>query len=339
VPQAHQAPPRSLGEPAARADGGRAILTLSESEVREVVGRLDTIAIARDAFIRLSLGQAELPDVLSMEIREHNGEVHAKGGYIHGAPYYSIKVASGFYGNPALGLPVAAGAVWVFDARTGVLRAMLLDNGHLTDVRTAAAGAVAADLLAREDARDVTVVGAGAQARYQVQALTPVRPLRRVRVWARRPEAAAACARDLTASTGVPAEPAQDLAGAVAAADVVVTVTPSREPLVAADWVRPGTHVTAIGSDLPGKVELAPALLSRARVIVDRVEQCRTQGEVAAAIEAGAITLDAIAGELGDVAAGTLAGRTSPDEITVADLTGVGVLDTALATAVVEGAA
>jgi ornithine cyclodeaminase len=316
--------------------GAAGVLVLSEPEVRDLAAGVDVLATVREAFVHLARGEVEQPDVLSLDVREHRGEVHAKGAYIHGAPYYSIKVASGFYGNPELGLPVGAGAVWVFDAHTGALRAMLLDNGYLTDLRTGAAGAVAADLLAREEARVATVVGAGVQARHQLRALTRVRPLERATIWARRPEAAAACAADLAAETGIPVQATTDLPGAVAAADIVVTVTPSREPLIEAQWVTPGTHITAVGSDLPGKTELAPALLARARIVADRLAQCRTQGEIAAAIAAGAIAAGDVACELGEVAAHSCRGRITPEDITVADMTGVGALDAALATAVVQ---
>lgn len=314
------------------------VLVLDERQVREVASGVDTLTAAREAFERLARGEVEQPEVLSLEIGEHRGEVHAKGAYLHGSPYYSIKVASGFYDNPALGLPVSAGAVWVFDARTGRVRAMLVDHGYLTDVRTGAAGAVAADLLARPDADVATIVGAGGQARHQLRALARVRDLRRVHVWARRHEAAAACAAELAAETGLDVVAADALEAAVGAAQIVVTTTPARTPIVRAEWVRPGTHVTAIGSDLPGKVELEPALLGRARVFADRLAQCRTQGEIAAAVAAGAIAIDDVVAELGDVAAGLAEGRTAEEQITVADLTGVGALDAALAAAVLSRA-
>lgn len=314
------------------------LLVLDERQVREIASGVDALAAAREAFVRLARGEVEQPDVLSLEIGEHRGEVHAKGAYLHGSPYYSIKVASGFYDNPALGLPVSAGAVWVFDARTGRVRAMLVDHGHLTDVRTGAAGALAADLLAAPDADVATILGAGGQARHQMRALARVRDLRRVLVWARRQEAADACAAELAAETGLDVVVADSLEAAVGAARIVVTTTPARTPLVHADWVRPGTHVTAVGSDLPGKVELEPALLARARVFADRLAQCRTQGEIAAAVAAGAIAIEDVAAELGDVAAGIAAGRTARDQITVADLTGVGALDAAMAAAVLARA-
>lgn len=314
------------------------VLVVRERELRELIGHREAFDAVRDAFVRLSRGEVEQPDVLSLDLREQRGEVHAKGAYIHGAPYYSIKVSSGFYDNPKRGLPVSGGAVWVFDAQTGAVCAMLVNNGFLTDLRTAAAGALATDLLARRDADTALIVGAGGQARYQLEALAGARELRRALVWGRRPEAAEQCAADLCAATGLPVEAAASLEQAVGEASIVVTTTPARAPLIDADWVAPGTHVTAIGSDMPGKLELDPRLLARAVVFADRLEQCRTQGEIAAAIAAGAIALGDVAAELGDVASGTHPGRTSDEQITIADLTGVGALDAAVATLVTERA-
>jgi alanine dehydrogenase len=311
--------------------GGREVLVVRERDIRSLVSVSDARAAVREAFVALARGAVEQPDVLSIDLREQRGEVHAKGAYVHGSPYFSIKVAAGFYGNPERGLPVASGAVWVFDAQTGFPAAILLDNGYLTDLRTGAAGAFAAELLAPEHLDTVTIVGVGSQARFQLQALLEVRTPRRVLAWGRRGVAADLYAREMAEATGVPVTAVTTLREAVQQADAIVTTTPSREPLIDDSWVRPGTHVTAIGSDLPGKVELDPPLLARATVVADRLAQCRTQGEIAAAIAAGAIAEQDVHAELGEIAAGTKPGRGSAEEITVADLTGVGALDAAVA--------
>lgn len=310
--------------------GDGSVLVVRERELRQLVAPADAVAVAHDAFVRLGRGAVEQPDVLSLELPAHRGEVHAKGAYVHGAPTFAIKVASGFYDNPQRGLPVSAGAVWVFDAQTGVLRAMLLDNGFLTELRTGAAGALSAQLLARRPVRTVAVVGTGGQARHQLRALATVCAPTRVLIWGRRSDAAERCARELADELGLRVEAATSLADCVGAADVVITTTPSRKPLVHADWVSPGTHVVAVGSDLPGKVELDPLLLGRATVVADRLAQCREQGEIAAALAAGTLVEDDVV-ELGAVAVGDAPGRRTEDEITVADLTGVGALDAAIA--------
>lgn len=310
--------------------GDGSILVVRERELRQLVAPADAVAVAHDAFARLGRGEVEQPDVLSLELPAHRGEVHAKGAYVHGAPTFAIKVASGFYDNPQRGLPVSAGAVWVFDAQTGVPRAILLDNGFLTELRTGAAGALSAQLLARRPVRTVTVVGTGGQARHQLRALSTVCAPTRVQIWGRRSDAAEHCARELADELGLRVEAATSLAAAVSAADVVITTTPSRTPLVRAEWVSPGTHVVAVGSDLPGKVELDPLLLGRATVVADRLAQCREQGEIAAALAAGTLVEEDVI-ELGAVAVGDAPGRRTDDEITVADLTGVGALDAAIA--------
>jgi ornithine cyclodeaminase/alanine dehydrogenase-like protein (mu-crystallin family) len=317
---------------------GRDVLIVREAQVRELIGPADALAAARRGFVKLARGEVEQPDVLGLDLHEHRGDAHAKGAYIHGEPYYSIKVASGFYDNPKVGLPVLSGAVWVFDARTGVLVAMLFDNGYLTDLRTGAAGALATDLLAVDAPATATIVGSGGQARYQLEALLEVRTPKEVLVWGRRREAAQQLVDEVAAGSSVNIDVADSLQAAVARADIVVTTTPSRAPLIDAAWVGPGTHITAVGSDLPGKVELDPKLLARATVVADRLSQCRTQGEISAALAAGTLELDDVHAELGEIAAGDKPGRSSLDEVTVADLTGVGVLDAAVAVLVTQRA-
>src|SRR5690606_32145317 len=186
---------------------------------------------------------------------------------------------------------------------------------------------------ARPDARIATVFGAGVQARLQIEALALVRDLAEVRVWARRAEAAKAAARDLAARLGIPATAVGDARAAVGGADIIVTATPATEPILMAEWLEPGQHVTAMGSDAEHKNEIAPAAIARADVYVaDSVKQTRRLGELHHAIEAGLVAADRPLPELGAVIAGKAAGRTSADEITIADLTGTGVQDTAIAT-------
>lgn len=313
---------------------------LDEADIRRLVGPAAALPAVRDAFVRLARGEVSLPGVIHLDVPPAAGEVHVKGAWLHGSSTWSIKVATGFAANAASGRPVAGGCVLVFDAGTGYLKSLLRDNGYLTELRTGAAGALAADLLARRDVETVGVVGAGSQARYQVEALLGVRPVHRVLVWSRTRERAEACARELADRHGLAAEAAAEVRAAVEASDVVVTVTPSRVPLVRAEWLRPGTHVTAVGSDDPTKQELEPAVLARADLVVaDRLDQCLRFGEIHHAVAAGAFSPDRVYGELGALAAGLLPGRTSATQVTVADLTGVGVQDAAMADLVEAAAA
>ena len=311
---------------------------LDEAETRRLIGPREAIAECRVAFAKLARGEVEQPDVLAIEVPEHRGEVHAKGAYLHGAPTFSIKVATGFYDNPQNGLPVTSGAVWVFDSRTGFARTLILDNGFLTELRTGAAGAIAADLLARRSVRTVGVIGAGAQARYQLEAFLEVRSPRQVLVWSRTPSRAADYAAEVGRRFERSVSVAPSAEALVGESDVVITTTPAEDPIVLADWVRPGTHVTAMGSDMPRKRELDPRLLARAKVVADRLSQCLTQGEIHHAVAAGVMTPEQIYAELGEIAADQKPGRTSEDEVTVADLTGVGALDAAVAGYVAERA-
>ena len=314
------------------------VRVLDEREIRSLIGPAEALAECREAFARLARREAELPEVLALEIREHRGEVHAKGGYLHGAPYFSIKVASGFYDNPRRGLPVSSGAVWVFEADTGRLAAILLDNAFLTELRTGAAGALAAELLARQEARTVGVLGSGSQARYQLEALLQVRRPAGVRVWSPTRANAERYAREMQQRFGLPVGVARSAEEVVRPADLLVTATPARAAIVRADWVGPGTHITAMGADLPGKQELEPALLARAKVVADRLAQCLTQGEIHHAVAAGTLRPEQVHAELGEIAAGMKPGRTSDAEITIADLTGVGVQDAAVAAFVTQRA-
>jgi ornithine cyclodeaminase len=308
------------------------VRVVSESAVRELVRPADAVAAVRQALIQLARGEAVMPAPSEMDLAQARGDMHVKGAYLAGAPYFSYKAASGFYDNPRRGLPVNAGLVLVFDAQTGFPSAILFDNGYLTDVRTGAAGAVAADLLARPAVGRVAILGSGVQARRQLEMLLQVRSPERVSVWARRPEQAAAYAREMTEALGVPVTPASSAREAVDGADIVVTTTPSREPLVSADWLGSGQHVTAVGADLPAKQELDPRLFARAdKVVVDSVAQAIHSGDTHHAIEAGQLTRDGIHAELGEIAAGTRPGRESDAELTIADLTGLGVQDAAMA--------
>lgn len=308
------------------------MLLLQESELRGLVPMTDAIDAMESAFRALAEERAILPPPVGLLIPEVDGEVHVKGAYLgKGVSEFVFKVASGFYRNPELGLPSGSGLMMAFDARTGRPVALLLDNAYLTDVRTGAAGGLAARVLAPEHVPVVTVVGAGVQARMQLRALAAVRRLQRVRVWNRHPERARDCARDLAQELGVEAAAMDDLDEALSGATVVITVTPSREPLLRVDQLTPGCHVTAVGSDGPDKQELDPGIFGEADLVVaDRLVQCERLGEIHHALDAGLLDRARVV-ELGAVVSGQAPGRSADSQLTVADLTGVGVQDAAIA--------
>ena len=309
------------------------IAVLTESELRRCVAvDSQSIELVAGAFAALARGEALMPPILSLDIAERHGEVDIKTAYIRGFDAFAIKISSGFFNNPRLGLPSLSGMMTLLDSETGRVRAVLLDNGYLTDVRTAAAGAVAARALARADIRVAGVLGAGLQARLQIQALQQVRRFDSLRVWSRDRNRAEGYARDMAPLLGVEVRVADDPEALVRESDLVVTTTASRQPLVRAEWLHPGLHITAMGSDAAEKNELEPQVLVKAdRFVCDRKSQSLRLGEWHHAVEAGVLSPEAAVDELGEIVAASRPGRRRDDEITVCDLTGTGVQDTAIA--------
>lgn len=310
------------------------IKILTEAELRHLVPLdRDAVDCIEQGFTTLAGGGVVMPPIMSLPVRDHNGEVCVKTAYVPGIDSFAMKMSPGFFDNPALGLPSTTGLMVVFSSKTGMLETLLLDNGYLTDVRTAAAGAVAARHLARPDAAHVCIIGAGVQAGLQLKAMTLVRDIKSAVIWARDTAKAAATAQRLSDELGLEVTAADDAAQAVAAADILITTTPAAEPLVQADWLRSGQLVIAMGSDQEHKVELDPACLAKASLYVpDSQSQCAVKGELRSAIGAGLFTTTHSFTELGDITAGKAAGRQSADDLIIADLTGTGVQDTAIAT-------
>ncbi len=321
----------------------RSVRILREADVRASLDMASCIEACDSAFAAYSRGGASLPGVIALNVPERQGEIHVKAGHLHGAPYYAVKVASGFPRNVELGLPASDGMVIVFDSETGQPAAFLLDGGYLTSVRTGAAGGVAAKYLAPEQVWNVAVIGTGDQARYQLDALAIVRPgFTHVSVWGRHPDRAAVLVEELPSRPGMPEGCAYEVAGSVDAAlhdaDVVITCTGSQSALVRGEWLKLGAHVTAVGSDAPDKQELDPSLPARADLlVVDSRRQASEIGELHHALAAGLID-ERKAVELGEICARTHPGRTSASQLTVCDLTGVGVQDVAAANVVMANA-
>ncbi|MDZ7841409.1 MAG: cyclodeaminase [Gammaproteobacteria bacterium] len=309
------------------------IKILTEGELREaVVLDVRSVDIIEQAFAALARGGVIMPPILSMAIEEKHGEVDVKTAYVPGMDLFAIKASPGFFDNPARGLPSLSGLMILFDSDTGIVRAVLLDNGYLTDLRTAAAGAVAARHLAPASPGTVGVIGAGTQAELQLQALALVRSFDRALVWARDPARGEAYARRMTDRLGLPVAVAESAERCVRGSQVVITTTPARAPVVQAAWLQPGQHITAMGSDSPDKNELDPAIVANAdRFVCDRRSQSLAQGELRAAVAAGAVGEDFPADELGEIIIGNRPGRTDEEMTTVCDLTGTGVQDTAIA--------
>jgi ornithine cyclodeaminase len=306
---------------------------LSESDLRDLLTLdRDIVACVEEAFEALATKPVVMPPVLHLEIADSNGEIDVKTAYVPGLDSLAMKMSPGFFDNPKIGLPSLNGLMVVLSAKTGLVEAVLLDNGYLTDLRTAAAGGVAAKLLARRDAARAGIVGAGVQARLQLQALSLVRPLESALVWARDGGNAAACALEMTEALGIPVSVADTISELAEASDIVVTTTPSHKPLIEAAHLHPGLTVIAMGSDAAYKNEIAAeALVAADAYVCDRLSQVRLLGELHHAIEAGKVDALAVYPELGEVIAGQKPGRAGDGDCVICDLTGTGVQDTAIA--------
>lgn len=310
------------------------ITILTEAELRSQV-QLDLAAIecVEQAFHALATKAVVMPPIMRLDIIENNGEIDVKTAYIPGVDSLAIKISPGFFGNPALGLPSVNGLMVLFSTRTGMVEALLLDNGYLTDIRTAAAGAVAAKYLARADSRSAAIIGAGRQAQLQLEALTLVRDIESATLWARDPDKAEATAASLGKRLNIPVTACTEVANATAAADIIVTTTPSTQPILLAEHVHAGQHITAMGSDAEQKNEIDPGIIAdKAKYFCDRLAQVQALGELHHAIDQKLVDAGDSFPEIGQVIAQQAAGRADTDAITLCDLTGTGIQDTAIAT-------
>ncbi len=295
-------------------------------EIERVIEPRAVIAAMERAFAAYSNGEAVVPPVGALDFEEPPGDCHIKYGYLKGGSTFTVKIATGFWKNSERGLPSSNGVVLVFSSQTGELLTIFQDEGYLTDMRTAAAGAVAAKYLAPGQIDCIAIIGAGLQARLQLDYLREVTACRRVKLWARSADKARAF--DVP---GFEIEVCASPARAVAGAQLVVTTTASHEWLIGAQDIAPGTHITALGADGGGKQELDPKLFTFAKVrAVDSLAQCSLYGDSAAALKQGWITRGDLV-ELGRVIEHGELGRQSESDITIADLTGVAVQDMAIA--------
>lgn len=309
--------------------------TITLADIKTAVSHLDPLPAIEAGFVAYSAGESVVPPVGELIMDKPPGDVHIKYGYLKGGSSYVIKIASGFYENHKLGLPTSNGMMLLFDQKTGAPLAVLLDEGYLTDLRTAVAGAIAAKYLAPKQVKRIGIIGTGIQARLQLQHLQSITDCRDVAVWGRSADKVAKYIREMeTADFQLTA--AQNTAEIGTSCNLIVTTTPATAPLIAADAIQPGTHISAVGSDTYHKQELDAAILGRADLVVaDSIPQCLERGEIMHALRQNEIQQGDLV-ELGSVIAGHAAGRTSEEQITVADLTGVAVQDIQIATAVYD---
>ncbi len=301
----------------------------SREQISKVIEKMeanDIINSIEEGFVAYSQGKVVVPPVGELIFKDPPGESHIKYGYIIGDEYYVIKIAAGFYENSTLGLPTNSGLVLVFNQKTGQLVSILLDEGDLTNIRTAAAGAVVARYLAPTKVHRIGIFGAGYQGKMQLEYLKPVVHCQDVTVWGLNQEELDAY-QDAMSLHGFRIQTTTDSEQIAASCNLIVTATPSQSPLLQTDQIRPGTHITAMGSDTPEKQELDSGILGKADIVVaDSIDQSRSRGEIFQARKAGVLDDNRIF-ELGKVIENKALQRTSDEQITVADLTGVAVQD------------
>lgn len=314
------------------------MIVLSDKDVATLLPMGTAVAVVERAMVAVSAGKATLPLRSIVDVGGPN-----KMGMMPGAmtdpACYGIKLVSLFPGNPEAGYSSHQGAIVLFESRHGSAVAMM-NAGLLTAIRTAAASAVATKALAREDAKVLAIIGTGEQAEHHLDAMVAVRDITEVRVAGRRQEKAEAFVKHAKARfPGLSFAAGTDIEAAVTGADIVCTVTAADEPVLFGDWIAPGVHLNVVGASIPSKREIDEALITKSALYVDyRPSTFAQAGEVIGAIESGAITRDHVRGEIGEVLAGVVSGRGSPDEITLYRSLGIAAQDLACAHHCLEAA-
>ena len=318
------------------------VTVLSAEDVARLLPMRDCIQVMRDALASLARGRALVPLRMVMRMPDASGFLGLMPGHIGPddgrAGALGMKAVSVFPGNARRGIDTHQGAVLLFEEDTGRLSA-LMDGATITAIRTAAVSGVATDLLARRDAAELAILGAGVQARTHLEAIAAVRPLRRVRVWSRNPQHAADLVKASAARYGASIEAVPTAEAAVREADVVATVTASPQPVLQRPWVKDGAHINAVGSSIPTTREIDTATMAAVRLFVDRRESALNEaGDLLIPMREGAFTADHIQAELGEVIIGKDLGRQSPDELTLFKSLGLAVEDVASAAFILERA-
>jgi alanine dehydrogenase len=314
-------------------------LLLKKDEVAQLINMKNVISAVEEAYRAFSSDKVEQPAYIGIHLPSQRGEIDFKLGYYKPAEIISMKAHSGgFTNNPAdHGVPNSMGAILLFDARSGAL-ICIMDGSLVTGLRTGAAGAVSVKALARKNARKITSIGTGNQARMQIRAICEIVEIDEIYAWSRTPEMLSKYKMDIEREFGIPVIITRSKQEAVQQADILITATRGKGEPVKADWVKPGTHIVAIGTDQRGKQELDPELFRNAKIIVDSLSQCTEKGETWHPLDKKVITQADIHGEIGDVLLGRKPGRESDDEITIFDSTGMAIQDNTTASKIYQSA-
>jgi alanine dehydrogenase len=315
---------------------------LTGEEVRKALPMRQAIEAAKDAFAKLSAGQADVPLRTALSVPRHNGVVLFMPAYLaaerEAAPLMAMKMVSVFNDNPGKGLPLIHALVVVVNAETGKPDAVM-DGTYLTALRTGAASGAATDLLARDDARVAAIFGAGVQGRTQLEAVCTVRPIEEAWIYDIEPQRAETYAEEMGERIGATVNVARSPSEAVGPADVICTATTSSHPVFADVDVQPGTHINAVGAYTPQMREIPPETVLRAKVVIDHHEAALAEaGDLLIPMEQGLMSAGHIYAELGEIVAGDRPGRETVQEITLFKSVGVAVQDVAVAGAVLEAA-
>ena len=314
-------------------------LLLKKEEVSRLIDMREVIGTVEEAYKAFNSGQVDQPDYIGFHLPAPRGEIDFKFCYFSENDTISLKSSSGgFNDNPATyGVPSGMGTILLFDARTGGL-ACVMDGSLITGLRTGAAGAVSVKVLARKDARKVASIGTGNQARMQIRAINEVMKIQEIHAWDSIPESLAKYKMDIEREFGIPVVAANSKREAVEQADILVTTTRGKGSLVEAAWIKPGTHIVAIGTDQRGKQELEPEIFRHATIVNDSIAQCTEKGETWHPLNGNIITKAGIHAEIGEILLGRKPGRENDEEITIFDSTGMAIQDNTTASKIYRNA-
>lgn len=304
-------------------------------EILKALKDIDVVDVIAQGFKALSEEKVVIPPIGEMLFPDVDGELHIKYGAIKGDEDFVVKMATGFFQNPSIGLSPFSGCMMVFSQKTGHISSVLLEEGELTNHRTAAAGAVAAKCLAPKNVNMIGIVGTGVQSRLQALYLQKITDCRNLVIWGRNKDKAELAAVDMQ-KMGYEANVIENLNDLCKVSQIIVTTTPATSPLLKREMITPGTHITAMGSDTSDKCELSPEILDLADIVAaDSIEQAIQRGEISQALKAGKCNKDKLV-ELGSIIIDPSKGRTNDQQITIADLSGVAIQDIMIAKAVTD---
>ncbi len=314
-------------------------LLLKKEEVGELIRMTEVIGTVEEAYKAFNSDQVVQPGYFGIHLPSPRGEIDFKLGYCKSNEVISMKASSGgFIDNPtAHGVPNGMGTILLFDARSCAL-ICVMDGSLITGLRTGASGAVSVKALARKDAKRIAAIGTGNQARMQIRAINEVMKIEEIHAWSRNPGTLSRYKTDIESEFGIPVVMANSKKEAVGQADILITTTRGKGPLVEAGWVKPGTHIVAIGTDQQGKQELDPEIFRGARIVNDSIEQCIEKGETWHPLNRNIIAKSDIHAEIGEILLGRKPGRESDEEVTIFDSTGMAIQDNTTATRIYRNA-